>query len=310
MRPIHKWENRSVSCEVELDPGTYEVLPKVTATRRPGVKPVEDVVKEYAEKNPQKLRQVGMQFDQAHAKGGVVDEDDVIEKKQADEKKKKEKKKRKEKAEKQKQKAIAKAAKAVEKAAEAMKEAVKVDLKTQDTKGEKEEEKKEDQKTASTIESKDSAQIESGAPEQGKSEKSGPLSPDMPQGTISGGPQNQASSIVPTEKTGESPVPPPTEDRSSAEDSSPGEQAVDTPEETMKGEEEASDHHSDSDSEDSDDEDEADGANDGPVWNAVCVLGLRVYAKHPDVGIKIVEATEENESTALTIDGAPAGATT
>lgn len=62
VRPVHKWENRSVSCEVELEPGKYEVLPKITATRDTGANPIQDVVKEYAERNPQKLRQVGVSF--------------------------------------------------------------------------------------------------------------------------------------------------------------------------------------------------------------------------------------------------------
>ena len=58
---------RSVSCEVDLEPGTYEVLPKVTAKKvdRP---PVEHIVSIMAEAKPQKLRQVGLSYDLAHAK--------------------------------------------------------------------------------------------------------------------------------------------------------------------------------------------------------------------------------------------------
>ena len=54
-RPTSDWESRSVSAEVELEPGRYEVIPKVQATRDKTRKMVDDVVKEYAEKNPQKL---------------------------------------------------------------------------------------------------------------------------------------------------------------------------------------------------------------------------------------------------------------
>jgi len=96
VRPVHEWENRSVSCEVHLEPGKYEVVPKITATRQADKKMVEDVIKDWAEKNPQKLRQVGMQYDLAHAKGGVADEDLAIVTKQDEEKKKKEDKKKKE----------------------------------------------------------------------------------------------------------------------------------------------------------------------------------------------------------------------
>jgi len=47
VRPVHDWENRSVSCEVELEPGKYEVLPKITATRYEWGKMVEDVVRDW-----------------------------------------------------------------------------------------------------------------------------------------------------------------------------------------------------------------------------------------------------------------------
>ncbi|MDA4131974.1 MAG: hypothetical protein OK454_02445, partial [Thaumarchaeota archaeon] len=104
VRPIHEWENRSVSCEVELEPGKYEVLPKITATRDPDQKMVEDVVKESAADNPQKLRQVGMQYDLAHAKGGVADEDDIFAKKKDEKKKKEEARKAKEKSRREKKK--------------------------------------------------------------------------------------------------------------------------------------------------------------------------------------------------------------
>ncbi|KAH7305606.1 hypothetical protein B0I35DRAFT_444114, partial [Stachybotrys elegans] len=115
--PLHDYENRSVSCEVELEPGTYEVLPKITAERDTALtaeKTVEEVVKKYADKNPQKLRQVGMQYDIAHAKAGVVDEDAVIEKRKADAKAKEERRARRLKKQQEK---LAAAAKAMEEAA-------------------------------------------------------------------------------------------------------------------------------------------------------------------------------------------------
>ncbi|KAH0553461.1 hypothetical protein GP486_006468 [Trichoglossum hirsutum] len=65
---------RSVSTEVELKPGRYEVLPKILASRDPDEDAVEDVVKKWAEKKPQKLRQIGLNYDLAHAKGCFDDE--------------------------------------------------------------------------------------------------------------------------------------------------------------------------------------------------------------------------------------------
>lgn len=90
VRPVHEWENRSVSAEVYLEPGKYEILPKITATRDTETPTMEKLVKQFAEKNPQKLRQVGMQYDLAHAKGGIPDEDrNVLERKEKEKHKKK-----------------------------------------------------------------------------------------------------------------------------------------------------------------------------------------------------------------------------
>lgn len=109
-RQVHKWENRSISCEVDLEVGVYEVVPKITASRRYGVS-VGEMVQKHAEDNPQKVRQVGMQYDLAHAKPGVSDFDQELEKAKEKKKKKEEDKKKKEKAkEKQKKEKEKKAA--------------------------------------------------------------------------------------------------------------------------------------------------------------------------------------------------------
>jgi hypothetical protein len=45
-------------------------------------------------------------------------------------------------------------------------------------------------------------------------------------------------------------------------------------------------------------------------WNAVCVLGLRVYSKDPEVSIKLVKPKDAEEGAVLDADGATqAGAT-
>ncbi|KAF3763923.1 hypothetical protein M406DRAFT_95460 [Cryphonectria parasitica EP155] len=98
VRPVHDWENRSVSCEVNLEPGRYEVVPKITAKRDKDEPLIQKLVKQAAESNPQKLRQVGMQYDLAHAKGGIPDEDLRIEAQKAAEKQKERERKKKEKA--------------------------------------------------------------------------------------------------------------------------------------------------------------------------------------------------------------------
>jgi hypothetical protein len=61
--------NRSISAEVDLEAGIYEVLPKIEASRNADAPAVEEVVVKVAERNPQKLRQIGLNYDIANAKG-------------------------------------------------------------------------------------------------------------------------------------------------------------------------------------------------------------------------------------------------
>ena len=61
--------NRSISAEVELEAGAYEVLPKIEASRDADAPDVPEVVTKLAERNPQKLRQIGLNYDIANAKG-------------------------------------------------------------------------------------------------------------------------------------------------------------------------------------------------------------------------------------------------
>lgn len=79
-------DKRSVNCEIYLQSGTYEVIPKVTAQRRIYRKTVEHVIKEHVDRKPEKLRAVGLRYDLAHAKAGVLDEDIEQEKKKDEQK--------------------------------------------------------------------------------------------------------------------------------------------------------------------------------------------------------------------------------
>lgn len=88
--------NRSISAEVHLEAGTYEVLPKIEASRDADAPDVHDVVTKVAHRNPQKLRQIGLNYDIANAKGVLEESEDEKEKeerkrKEAAEKKQKEK---------------------------------------------------------------------------------------------------------------------------------------------------------------------------------------------------------------------------
>lgn len=64
---------RSVSTDIELEAGTYWVLMKITATRHADREHLEDVLPVYAATRREKLIQMGLSYDLAHAKGVVVE---------------------------------------------------------------------------------------------------------------------------------------------------------------------------------------------------------------------------------------------
>lgn len=62
---------RSVNAEINLDPGHYHVLMKITAFRHESAESTEDTVRRVASTRREKLVQVGLSYDLAHAKGLV-----------------------------------------------------------------------------------------------------------------------------------------------------------------------------------------------------------------------------------------------
>ena len=60
---------RSVSTELELDPGSYSVYVRITATRYQKRPTVEEVVRMNCKNRQEKLLQIGMSYDLAHVKG-------------------------------------------------------------------------------------------------------------------------------------------------------------------------------------------------------------------------------------------------
>ena len=63
--------SRSVSTDLELDPGTYSLLMKITATRWPDDATPEDTIRDNVKQRQNKLIQIGLAYDLAHAKGEV-----------------------------------------------------------------------------------------------------------------------------------------------------------------------------------------------------------------------------------------------
>lgn len=64
---------RSVSTDIELEKGTYSVLMKITATRNPDKDHLEDVIPMYVATRREKLIQMGLSYDLAHAKGVIIE---------------------------------------------------------------------------------------------------------------------------------------------------------------------------------------------------------------------------------------------
>ena len=63
--------NRSVSTDLELEPGTYSVLMKITATRDQDLDTPEDIIRKNVKLRPSKLIGTGLAYDLAHAKGDI-----------------------------------------------------------------------------------------------------------------------------------------------------------------------------------------------------------------------------------------------
>jgi len=64
---------RDVSTDLELDIGVYSVLMKITAVRNAGEETAEETVRQYAKTRSEKLVQIGLSYDLAHAKGRIVE---------------------------------------------------------------------------------------------------------------------------------------------------------------------------------------------------------------------------------------------
>ncbi|KAK4189912.1 cysteine proteinase [Podospora australis] len=290
VRPVTDSDWRSVSCEAELEPGRYEVLPKITARRVDWRDSAEDVVKKWADKNPAKMRQVGMQYDLAHAKGGIPDEDEILSKKKEEEKKKAEEKKRKakEKAkrEKRKQKAEAAAAAATAAAAAAAAATVatqEVLAKAQDSEDKTEEKKddeKKDKEAKKTEDEKEDEKFEDALEKKDEEKTEEKKNAD-----------DKAAAVENVEADKKVQVVPVVEEEESDDDDDESEE-----EERKRKEEEEAKRLAEDD--------------EGRIpWNAVAVLGLRVYAKDPEISVRLAEPKSEEEAANLVVDSKAAGAT-
>lgn len=334
IRSAHTWDRRSINCEMNLEPGTYEVVPNLTAERDEDRPTVEKVVKAGADNNPQKLRQVGLQYDLAHAKGGVLDEDEELQKKRAEEKKKRRKQKKKMQGGNQVQQAMMRMEEFM---LHMRKEMIK------GTNGDNESKGKEE------ITNDKNVTDEKDPKEDDKSSKSPPglllddsfktAAEAQPKGDVTPKPKLDSESSTrestnkneedkkeeqdPPSHTSQAPV---TQPKNNAPEKDAPIVQDDPLNPPVVKEEGSSESSSDPDSDSDSDSDSDDGASDissfpgdGPVspgpkkkkpWNAVCVVGLRVYAQHANVKVRLEEqSSKDADSNLVTTEGNPVGPT-
>ncbi|EEU44118.1 uncharacterized protein NECHADRAFT_30057 [Fusarium vanettenii 77-13-4] len=285
---------RSTNCEVELEPGTYEVIPKIVAQHAEFRPTVQKVVKIAADKKPRKLQQVGLLHDLAHAKGGIVDEDEAIRKKRENDKKEKLESSRKQEIARKEEKEKDDARRKIEEAL-VLKKTEYYSCMSEKTKG---------------VESNDDAILEKVSGGSGKDPVEDQAKSETPTGS-----DKETWENVEEKKEGESRRPSqdsnsPLMERSATSQSTES-KLVSTPSTEGHSEEANSSDSSDTESEcepGSDDDDSEQGdSNDSSVrkqrkkqpWNPVCVIGLRVYAQHAGISVRLAEQKTDDVAESL-----------
>ncbi|KAK4989999.1 hypothetical protein LTR66_006908 [Elasticomyces elasticus] len=89
--PGNYYMRRSVSTEVDLEPGAYSVLLKIVATRYDNTTPTEEVIRNTCRDRRDKLLSIGLSYDLAHAKGQFKESEKEKREREAAEKKAKRK---------------------------------------------------------------------------------------------------------------------------------------------------------------------------------------------------------------------------
>ncbi|KAJ4261603.1 hypothetical protein NW762_007034 [Fusarium torreyae] len=355
VRPVHQWDRRSINCEVELEPGTYEVIPKIVAERFVFLPTVQKMVKRAADSNPQKLRQIGLQYDLAHAKGGILDEDEALRKKREIEKRKKLKGKKQE----QKKKQMEEAMRRMEEAMVQMRmeytrcineknderERGRRDESSQDKKTEEEPGSKESDGETNSDKSppgcwpedssKSDLEVSNNAETPVESRRE-PPSDEASQDTeekkrVPPSPPNHPGSKSPFPGYGRSPPSPfrgspvPSRGQSPLHNRRMTNQSMDTypvftppTEPTSESDlnSAASESEDDSASDDSSDSSDSDCMPMYPMrqrkkqpWNAVCVIGLRVYAQHTGIKVRLADQKGDEAAELVPPKGSPASPT-
>lgn len=232
------------------------MVPKISATKDTTVPVVEDVVKYAAEKNPQKLRQIGLNYDIAHSKGGLEEEEGA------------------------RKRQIARKA-------------------------------REDELRKKKLDEEKREQIEAGGDTTAKEAKQDTLVVAIESGKGDNGkrPEGEGGERSTTDEAGISDVSRPASEESKEQKR----QKVKTGNEEESVEKKSGQESSAVDKADGKpleawDEVGKDSKEPENPWNAVAVIGLRVYSKDPDLVVTLVKPKDPEEAALLDVDGGGTGA--
>ncbi|KAF3043352.1 hypothetical protein E8E11_007845 [Didymella keratinophila] len=304
--------NRSISAEVDLEPGLYEIVPKLVARRdadSPDVhEVVTKVVTKVAERNPQKLRQIGLAYDVVNAKG-VMELSEEEKKRKETKQKAAADKKKKEKEAAEKYKTDFEAWKKDEKAEYEAWKKEKQRLEKQ-TKSEMNEPGTTDSK-ADSPDTKDAfsvAEDEVSKPAEAAANSSvAEASTDVTSGAQEPQPASASFEADLVSKTAELKV----DDAAAPSDDDKAEHTPDKgPDNRSRASSRAISYYGDESPQEAGPRARSPIDDKPKPWNAVCVLGLRVYSQDSEVSIKLVKPKNVEEGAILDVGGEiAAGAT-
>lgn len=317
--------NRSVSADLTLNPGTYSVLMKIVATRDTSKPRPEDVIRGSCRFMREKLLQIGLSYDLAHAKGRFQETEKEREEREEKQRVIEKKKVRDEiRAKRYRIWQHNKKIRAREKRYQQRKEEkARKKAEAREAAGLPEEDPKDAEPADSDGGHATNGGSEAGGPTPGESikaphEESNGTDPptqlpdhikefnnhidrEVRRESI---PRLRVNGYEPPPSSGDL-HPPMTDDESDLSFDSDFDSELDLPHSIRKG---AKDDEKDLKDDDSLSDDDAEFEND--PWNAVCVVGLRVYSKDPALSVEIMRPKrEDDQETPLDLDDPAAGAT-
>ncbi|OXV08572.1 hypothetical protein Egran_03665 [Elaphomyces granulatus] len=274
---------RSVNSEITLEPGRYTILVKVTARRCGCQGPPEEVIKKNAPNRREKLIQIGLLYDLAHAKAVVTETEE-----EKNARKEREKCKQKAEREKLRQKVIKKRQKDWIKMKKEAARQRRVDAAMQPS--------PQPEVDVATAQSSSSGEGDGEESEVDSPSTEGPESSEEEEKTVSSEGKTtkaEAANTPPSPTLGKN---------QNLLDGFEFDSDLDMPSE---------DDDDDDDYMpplDGDEDDEETGDDEGTPWNAVCVIGLKVYSQDPQLCLRVVKPSEEDPEVALDLDHPAASA--